>query len=281
VSTEAFAMPQPLVLVVDDDERAVEIATEAFNDASCAVISAREPEAAIRELRASPGVDLVYTDVKLQQKAGDISGIFLSDFIKGERPAVPVAIYSVHFREEELNSTLHKEAASDFDLILPRGGSTKVDFSAQIGECVRLATDYRNRRFDDSVKQAADSRDIWPKFSVVREFTVGSDSPSETEAVLRDNGYSLRILSLNIGDRDQSVAAWLLEFDGKFAAELYEFPHLHATGASAEDALSRLVTLIHESPEAASTNSAGDETISRLLLSRGHQPSHDPLKQDD
>ncbi len=266
--------PQPLVLVVDDDEQALEIAKEAFNDASCAVIPVRDPEDAIRQLRASPGVDLVYTDVKLTPKQGDTSGIFLGDFVKAERPEVPVAIYSINFREDELNSRLHEVAMSQFDLVLPRGGSPDAEFPEQIAECVALATNYRDARFNASISQLADTPDSSPEFSVVREFTIGCGAPSRAEVALRESGYSLRILSLYINDdKHRSVVTWLLEFDGRFAAEVYEAPHLHAMGDTAEEALTRLVSTIAESPPVAFAGGESNEAISRLLLSLGGDPA--------
>lgn len=276
---QTLPRPQPLVLVVDDDEQALEIAKEAFSDAYCAVIPVRDPEDAIRQLRASPGVDLVYTDVKLTPKQGDTSGIFLGDFVKAERPEVPVAIYSIHFREDELNSRLHDVAKSQFDLVLPRGGSPDAEFPEQIAQCVELATSYRDARFDASVSQLAEAADASPKFSVIREFTIGCGAPSRAEVALRESGYSLRILSMDINDdKHRSVVTWLLEFEGRFAAEVYEAPHLHATGDTAEEALSRLVLVIEESPPAEFAGGESNEAISRLLLSLASDPA-DPAER--
>ncbi|HYM53865.1 MAG TPA: response regulator, partial [Solirubrobacteraceae bacterium] len=167
-------LPAPLVLVVDDDARARKLAKTAFSDRDCAVVDVADADDAVWEMRSAPGIDLLFTDVKLSTiNDDDTSGMRLGNYVKDIRPDIPVALYSTRFYEGELDTALDASARDRFDIVLARGGPEWKDAKV-LNDCVALATQYRDRRFADAARRSDGSAGA--HITVMREFVVGGTS---------------------------------------------------------------------------------------------------------
>lgn len=258
----------PLILVVDDDADARHNAVAAFEDQGCRIIDVSEPDAAIQELRSSPALDLVYTDVRLGGDDRNFAGIHLGAFVKAERPDLPVVLYSTMFREEEQfnNAVGAAVAHADFDLVLPRGGSSAGESLAeQVSQCVAIAERHRDARAEPKGGTLGDRPDV--TFSVARELVLSPDAAGRGQAILRDSGYSLRILSLVLDEwaAQTQIVVWLVETARGWEAELYRHPNIRAHGDSEDEALKSLVSRIPEDYLSADSSDPPDSILDSLL----------------
>jgi len=233
-----------LVLIVDDDHRSRELMTERFVERDCQVIAVEDPDDAVWEIRSSPGFDLLFTDVRLRddEDEDDTSGMRLGEYVKSVRPEIPVAIYSTKFREGELDQVVRAKTDSSFDLVLSRGGVSWSEGTA-VDECVRLASNFRDRRFEVAIDKEDDERQA--QIKVMREFVVGRSPGRSSDDVLQESGYTLRLLDVRHGDLRGPIAVWVLEQEGRVSAELYQRPHVHAVGRTLKEALDKLAIALH------------------------------------
>jgi CheY-like chemotaxis protein len=235
-------LPAPLVLVVDDDARARQLAKTAFSDRDCSVVGVADADEAVWEMRSAPGIDLLFTDVKLSvTDDDDTSGMRLGNYVKDIRPDIPVALYSSRFYEGELDEALDSSARDRFDIVVARGGREWKD-AAVLNDCVALATHYRNQRFADAVSRKGGS--AVTKLTVMREFIVGGTSRRASDAMLKTKGYTLRLLDVRHGEVRGPMAVWVLEHGNQVSAELYQYSRAHAVGSTVEDALQHLAAMI-------------------------------------
>src|SRR2546423_1417629 len=94
----------PIVLIVEDQPDNLALRVELFKNAGCTALGVREADDAIRELRASPGIDLVFTDIHLRPSPTDKSGVALAKLVKRSHSDLPVAGYSAYFDENQLSA---------------------------------------------------------------------------------------------------------------------------------------------------------------------------------
>ena len=74
---------EPLALLVEDDPQSLKIRREMLNDVGFATVAVQNEQDALREFVASPGVDLVITDIRLHPKRPrDKSGVNLAKKLK-------------------------------------------------------------------------------------------------------------------------------------------------------------------------------------------------------
>lgn len=264
-------LPPPLVLVVEDDDRSRELVEEAFTDQNCRVIAVGDPDQAVWELRSSPGIDLLFTDVKLRPDDDDTSGMRLGDYLKSTRPEVPVAVYSTVFHAGELDAVLSESAQSRFEVVLPRGGPKWGDHDV-MNRCVDIAAAYRDKRYEDAAREAhmPGSEGSVSKMRVLRQFVVGEEAPTASDHLLRRSGYTLRLLDARYGDLRGPIAVWVLEHGEQVSAELYQWPQLHAVGQTVPDALDKLATILRAQLDAVVPGRAfvspGEGSIPWLML---------------
>jgi len=237
-------LPRPLVLVVEDDDRSRELVSERFAEEDCQVIAVEDPDDAVWEIRSSPGFDLLFTDVRLRDDddEDDTSGMLLGEYVKSVRPEIPVAVFSSKFREGELDQVVRANTEYRFDLILSRGGSSWYRGTA-LDECVRLAKAFRDKRFEDASNHEDDTSKSHIK--VMREFIVGRSPGKSSDEVLKESGYTLRLLDVRHGELRGPIAVWVLEQGDRVSAELYQRPHIHAVGRSLKEALDKLAIALH------------------------------------
>lgn len=235
--------PPPRILIVDDDERARQVARDSFADRGCEVVTVADSDEAVRELRSSPGVHLLFTDVRLSQRDNDDSGMQLGNYLKKIRPEVPVVVYSTHFYENELDAALDASARERFDFVLPRGGPAWDD-DATFRRCVDLAANYRDRR---AAHGTANASSAGPEVSitVMRELMVHQFREPAVALGEARQPTKLKLLDVSFGELRGSIAVWVLEHDASVAVELYQRPELHAAAGSLDAALRGLARLLH------------------------------------
>lgn len=85
------------VLIVEDEQLVLWLAREEFADAGYRVLEAPDGEAALNILENDPGVDLLFTDVRMP---GSMDGWALARAARKLRPDLPV-IYASGFSADE------------------------------------------------------------------------------------------------------------------------------------------------------------------------------------
>jgi CheY-like chemotaxis protein len=132
--------PNPVVLIVEDEEQALKLRSDAFADADCTVVGVRSLGDAMRELRGESGVDLVLTDIHLEQAPGDKSGVELARYVR-DTYALPVAGYSAVFADQEL-----ADDKDLFEAIWVKGSMDFRAFDEMVRSCRELALLSRRQR---------------------------------------------------------------------------------------------------------------------------------------
>jgi CheY-like chemotaxis protein len=235
--------PRPIVLVVEDNDRARRLRVEAFNQALCTPIGVRSHDDAVRELRAAPAVDLVLTDIHLAPPAEDKSGVALARYIKQTYRDMPVAGYSAVFVDEDLGSD--KDV---FDVIWTKGDVDFKHFEKIIEYCRERALDHRQRRREE----AFEAHDLLrrrhetthPDVELMRELRPGAGAAAPVEEALSEAGYRLKLVEADVNGLAKPIIVWLLEVDDGVEAEVYGQPALYADGANDEEAIASLVDLM-------------------------------------
>lgn len=164
----AVTQPDPLVLIVEDDEQALRERADVFSNAGCSVRGVQTLGDAMRELRGSPGIDLVLTDIKLAEPAGDKSGVELARHVRDAYPGLPVAGYSAVFADEEL--------AADKDLFEAFWEKGRLNYraiAAMVQFCHDLAVRHRHVRRLRSDLSLLDAGELHADIAELREAVAG------------------------------------------------------------------------------------------------------------
>ncbi len=87
-----------IVLVVDDDDEVREIVAEFLVDFGHHVLRATGGADAMRQIRASPGLDLLITDIRMP----DMSGIDLAQAVSETLPKLKIILISGYFVAQDV-----------------------------------------------------------------------------------------------------------------------------------------------------------------------------------
>jgi len=269
ISTD-FA-PRPVVLVVEDNARARELRVDAFNDGDCTAIGVPSHDDAVRELRASPAVDLVLTDIHLTRDPGDKSGVALARYVKTRYASMPVSGYSAVFDENEL-----RDDEALFVDIWPKGRLRALEVDDMVSRCRERAMQHRQERRQeafDALSLLQRKHELeHPDVELMRELRPDAGSEAPVDEALRKAGYRLRLIESTENGFARSIIVWLLEVDGLVEAEVYGQPAFYADGRTDEEAISHLVELMRlyaaeigdDAPEAAGPALSLTEFLRRL-----------------
>ena len=248
---------KPLALVVEDKEEIREARVEMLEQAGFHVIGASSKRDAEREIRACPSIDILVTDVNLNDKIDtEKSGIDLAGNMRKLRPNLPIIGYSAKF--EGLPGIEDKV----FNEVYLKGSFTPETLREQARQFYDRAIVYRQGRAEQA---AEDSRRLQERyeidpydFSLLREFTPGLSLPDDTggksiESVLRDAGYKLEIIEKENVPYDAvsegivveyPIPIWLRLGHNHVVAEVYRFPELYAGGETEGDSITQLLLLM-------------------------------------
>lgn len=242
------ATTKPIVLVVDDDERTLELRVRQLRQAECEPLSVSSFAAALQQLAASPEVDAVLTDINLDAtKPKDKSGVELGRLVRTMYEDLPVAAYSARFSDQPLSKT-EREI---FTRELPKGRLRWKEISTSFEELREDALSHRARRREraqktrEVLKGRVDKISLAPA-EVVRQLVPhNGDQASDIEKRLKAAGFSLVVVS---SEAFQCLAlpllVWVRERDGLAEVEVYGQPSLYAVEQSVDKALDSLVELM-------------------------------------
>ena len=234
---------RPVVLVVEDNERALDLRIKLFSGADCTPIGVSSHDDAVRELRAVPGVDLVVTDIHLvAHEPGDQSGVALARYVKQVYADMPVAGYSAVFGDEELI-----DAHGFFDAIWPKPLDYK-RIEEMVRVCRERAVAHRQRRREAAFEAHTLLRRrhelAHPEVELMRELRPGTGSAAPVEQALSEAGYRLQLVEAAVNGLGKPIIVWLLDYEGGVEAEVYGQPALYADGKDDGEAIHNLVDLM-------------------------------------
>jgi CheY-like chemotaxis protein len=240
-----IAATRPIVLLVEDDESGLADRVGLFAASGCTPIAVRSPDDALRELRASPGVDLMLTDIHLLNRERDKSGIELARRVRREHADLPVAGYSAYFTDDaELG-----DDTDVFDETWIKGKMTYTQIKETVSTCRALAVDHRRRRMErafralDELRRRHEARR--PEIEMLRELVPGTAGRAGIEGALLEAGYRLRLVDADIRGLTKPIIVWLLRVEGRTEAEVYGQPALYADADNDREAIENLVDLMH------------------------------------
>ncbi len=87
------------ILLVEDDEAVRDVATELLEDAGYAVLQAGDAHAAMRIIESRPGIDLVFSDVRMP---GKVDGVGLARWVRRLHPELLMVLVSGYVEPESL-----------------------------------------------------------------------------------------------------------------------------------------------------------------------------------
>lgn len=242
---------RPLVLIVEDKPRSLKTRLDLFEHFGCTALGAGSMKDAIRELTATPLVDLVVTDIHMPTESGeetDKSGVEFARYVRRGWDDLPVAGYSAHFTEDQLT----EEELGVFDLSFAKGRQRARDIEVQVEACVALALDHRARRaadYDDTMARLRREYEVRaPVTELLRQLQPDATGNAAVEGALQKAGYRLKLISASSGRRE-AIAVWLLRTKEGWEAEVYGYPELYAFGGTEQavtESLIELMALFHE-----------------------------------
>jgi len=237
--------PTPVVLIVEDNRRALDLRLEAFSDAGFTAIGAQSVDAAMREMRSGPAVDVVVTDIRLDDsKPEDKSGVDLARHIKANYRDMPVAGYSAVFGDSDV------EGDRDvFDSVWPKGSNVIAQIDEIIAKCLDYALVTRKDRHETAFvvhdRLLRRHEQTYPDIELMRELSPGGDpAAARNDSALGEAGYRLKLVEAKGNGLAQPVIVWLLDTGDGIDAEVYGQPALYAHGATDTLAIASVVELM-------------------------------------
>lgn len=272
LKTRDHADGRPVVLVVEDEDDALRWRTQSLADVDCMAIGVQSHDAALRELRAAPAVDLVLTDIHLAAPVNDKSGVALARYIRDTYVDLPVAGYSAYFEEHQLEAD--KEVFDElFDIVWKKGGTQLDELDEIINYCRTRAMEHRKSRRDTAFEVHSLLRrrheEDFPEVELMRELHP-PDQAAPVEAALRAAGYRLKLVETNESRLAKPIIVWLLEVDDHVEAEVYGQPALYAHGDTDEEAIAALVDLmrLYADEQSSANQSVGPALTLTAFLAR-------------
>lgn len=244
--TSQLPVSKPLIVVVEDKPIDLSQRVEALQDFGCRAVGFLHSDEAIKEIIASPGIDLIFTDIDLDGSGTDKSGIALAEFVKDMRLDIPVYAISAYFSDEGLTED---ERSYFGERWFYKGSMRGEEINKMYETLAETAKAHRSERASrvDGVLQALRAKyDIEKKeFEQVRQFILKSENSSELERILSEQQYTLRILQpKNNSGLKMPVPIWMREADEGIEVEVYSFPELYAFGDTEEEAIEKTIELI-------------------------------------
>ena len=112
----------PVVLLVEDDERSRIVRGELFSLEGCDVIDVKNLAEALAVLQSGQRVDAVVTDINLGGRDTNRDGLLLAHFVRKRFENLPIVAYTAFYGEDEIAL----EDQRLFDRWYPRGTLTSL-----------------------------------------------------------------------------------------------------------------------------------------------------------
>ena len=246
----------PLALIVDDDNKTRETRSKILEESNFIAIGASTRNDALREIKASPAIDIIITDISLKpDDYSDNSGYLLAKDISKLRPNLPIIGYSGKVKE------FPNEYNKVFIDSLERGSNNLKQLRQHVQKWRDLALKYRKIRTERATENLGRIKEKYKlsshDYNILREFVPDAISHNKEqneyisiEDVLRNAGFHLQIIDdypdLPIkGKIIAPIAIWLQEIAGGAIAQVYGFPDLYSSGVDSDEAIRNLLILIY------------------------------------
>lgn len=274
----------PIALLVEDEPKSLKLRQGLLKQHGFLALAVQTAEDAMREFAASPGVDLVITDIRLNpQIPGDKSGVELAEQLKHVAADIPIVGYSAAFAENDLT---HEEIGL-FTSYYSRGNEKATEIIKHVEKWRRMAEAFRERRRRAAQAKLEEYRRKYPvpepdfatlRFLVPHRLAQPGGSAESIEDVLHEAGFQFRLIERGhsrptLADSPAIVKApipvWLRTTEGTPVAEVYGFPELYSFGNTEEDAIRNLLLLMdgyyHDSKVHSSSDSNRVKAIDQFL----------------
>jgi CheY-like chemotaxis protein len=273
------------MLLVDDDTKSLKHRSEMYDDRGFSTLPVEDEYQAIREFIASPGVDVVITDIRLHRELPlDKSGIKLARQLKKINSAIPIVGYSASFIEEELT----EEELSLFTSFYPRGDSKPREIIKHIDLWKEMANSFRKERLAEARNRLDQYRSKYgqpsPEYSIMRflipnRLIQSQGDLSSVEDVLRDAGFELRFINRgtdrptvkdSIEHLQSPLLIWLHREADATISEVYGYPEFYSYGENEKESIGNLLLLMdgfHRDFKVQRADSARNVQIAEFLNS--------------
>lgn len=269
---EAATQIDPLVLVVEDDDRTRMVRKRQLEKYRLKVIVADSVGQALGELENSPEMDGILTDLGLDTtKPNDTSGIGLARTVKRRYGDIPIVAYSAYDRP------LSKDDEKLFIRSVAKGLRRNDEIEGLVTDIRGAALKHRAQRRTNAeeqlhaLTQSYSLEEIDPA-ETVRRLLPHATQSADIEHSLREAGYHLELVnSAAFSELSSPVLVWVKEVDDGFEVEVYGQSTLYAHGATIDDAVERLVELMRlfaEDFEGSDRSDAGPASRLREFLVR-------------
>jgi CheY-like chemotaxis protein len=231
----------PVVLIVEDGASQRNTKAREMEERGCVPVTVEDSDAAARELTASPGIDLVLTDIRLAPSNGDDrSGVKLAHFVKSAYPEIPIVGYSAFFSAKDLSV----DEFAQFDYAYNKGAESIKEIRVNLDKCAELAfRSRRKRRSRAEVRLAAAADQTSERIlEIVRSATLAE--VGGIERVLHEAGFRLNLVKIPSAGNIEPLIVWVRDHAGSVDVEVYGHSTLYVTGDSEEEALEHLIDLI-------------------------------------
>jgi DNA-binding NtrC family response regulator len=232
---------RPVVLIVEDQASQRNTKAAEMAERGCVPVIVEDSDAAARELTASPGIDLVLTDIRLAPSDGDDkSGVKLARFVHSAHPHLPIVGYSAYFSANDLSD----DEIDLFDYAYNKGAESIKEIQVNLDKCAELAFHSRRERKRRAEARLADATGQTSEriLEIVRSATLAE--VEGVEQVLHEAGFRLKLVRIPSAGNTEPLIVWIRGESGSVDVEVYGHSTLYATGDSEGDALERLVDLI-------------------------------------
>jgi len=249
---------RPIALVVEDREEFLDTRLQLLNANGFLAIGATNERIALQELRATPAIDLIVTDINLDPtEPSTKAGIDLAWSIRAIDSSMPIIGYSAAFAEGDIEP----DDKSVFDDYLSRGALRHQEIEKHIELWRQRAYDHRQQRTSWAARELTRLRTKYggqyPDYSTLRVLQPSDvkheGEKSSADLSLHQAGYRLRIVEPGTSRpslRDESslvispLIMWLRDEDTVTVTEIYGYPELYAFGDNDTEAIQEVLLLM-------------------------------------
>jgi len=235
------SISNPVVLIVEDRASQRNTKAKEMEERGCVPVTVEDSDAAARELTASPGIDLVLTDIRLAPSDGDDrSGVKLARFVNSAYPDIPIVGYSAFFSADDLSD----DELAHFDYAYNKGAESIKEIRVNLDKCAELAFRSRKERRSRAEARLADAAGQTSEriLEIVRSATLAE--VEGVEQVLHEAGFRLKLVRIPSAGNTEPLIVWVRGHAGSIDVEVYGHSNLYVTGGSEEEALEHLIDLI-------------------------------------
>ena len=262
---------EPLIMLVEDNPETLELETDLFHKRGCKVLGFTHSDDALKAIAYTPSLDLIVTDINLNPKARDKSGISFAKLVRNLNLEIPLCGYSAFFAPNELTN----DEKSFFDCWFDKSLDTN-EISAMMDDLKTRAFQHRKTRLESATESLASLRDKYKirteDYELIREFILNCDSSNHVEDALHRANYKIMILHpLDYTSLSNPILIWVKDQPDFCEAEVYGHPSLYSHGETEAYAICNLIELLQlyamDSAQDDTSNYVGEALGVKKLLS--------------